>query len=362
MTAEAKVKRRQETLRRKEEAELMNAKAKKDIEAATTKRQVACEDLDLAKQVHEMADQELADMRKVCAEAKRIWLEAMDREVAAARKARDALEVSNEALTRRQDAEASIKFAQQQEIMSRIEAQTLETELNQDELDEETLRQAELADSIRRMEELRKLEQMEKEEEARKEKQEAEEILRREREEAERLRREQREREDKARQDAETRQRLYKQAVAKEQARCRQRDMQFCPNSFIVIWHEQRALERFKLVSDEFDSLKFQESQPLTFDCVPWPILVQPRHMTFDAIDWSAVEQFFNAMEKLLQDQAEYKVLVEKAHRRFHPDKWRARGLLSSVWDDDLRGKLEAAGNVVAQAITPLWVKTRQSS
>ncbi|KAI0793060.1 hypothetical protein BC629DRAFT_343408 [Irpex lacteus] len=359
--AEAKVKNRQETLRRKEEAELMNARAKKDIEAATTKRQAACEDLDLAKQVQEMADQELADMRKACAEAKRIWLEAMDREVAAARKARDALEVLDEALGRKQDAEASIKVAQKQEVSSWIDAEKLNAELDQYVVDEETLRQAELAESIRRMSALRQIEQREKEEAARKEQRDAEEMLRHEQEEAERLMGEQREREEQARHDAEAQQRRYEQAVRTEQVRCRTADLQFWRSSTANQWNEQRALERFKFFSDDFDTIKFHDSQPLTFENVPWPILVQPRAMTFEAIDWSAVEKFFDAVEKSMQDRAEFRALVEKAHRRFHPDKWRARGILSSVWDDDLRGQLEAAGNVVAQAITPLWLKARQA-
>lgn len=125
------------------------------------------------------------------------------------------------------------------------------------------------------------------------------------------------------------------------------------------MWYPSSALERFKFVSNEFDTLKPQESQPLTFESIPWPILAAPCDMTLDEIDWSAVERFFETMEDLLQDRAEYRAFVEKAHRRFHPDKWRARGILNSVLDDDLRSQLEVAGNVVAQAITPLWLKAR---
>ena len=40
---------------------------------------------------------------------------------------------------------------------------------------------------------------------------------------------------------------------------------------------------------------------------------------------------------------------------RFHPDRWRARGLLKSMQDDDGRGFVEVAANTVAQALTPLW-------
>ncbi|KAI0698132.1 hypothetical protein BC835DRAFT_1243651, partial [Cytidiella melzeri] len=78
-------------------------------------------------------------------------------------------------------------------------------------------------------------------------------------------------------------------------------------------------------VSAEFDSIKFQESQPLTFESVPWPVLDHPHRTSWDSIEWGAVEKFFNAIEKLLENQTEYKALLEKAHRRFHPDKWKAR-------------------------------------
>lgn len=40
---------------------------------------------------------------------------------------------------------------------------------------------------------------------------------------------------------------------------------------------------------------------------------------------------------------------------RFHPDRWRARGLLKSMEDHDERGFIEVAANTVAQALTPLW-------
>lgn len=84
--------------------------------------------------------------------------------------------------------------------------------------------------------------------------------------------------------------------------------------------------------------------------------------MTFDGIEWNAVEQFFSAVEPLMSMPGEYKLLLEKTHRRFHPDKWRARGMMNSVLDEELRKKLEGAGNIVAQAVTPLWLKSKSGS
>lgn len=83
--------------------------------------------------------------------------------------------------------------------------------------------------------------------------------------------------------------------------------------------------------------------------------------MTSTTITWEAVETFFAAVRNMLEDEAEYKSVVEKAQRRFHPDTgWRSRGILSSVLDNGLRGRLETCGTVVAQAITPLWLESRQ--
>ncbi|KIP02705.1 hypothetical protein PHLGIDRAFT_40425, partial [Phlebiopsis gigantea 11061_1 CR5-6] len=77
-------------------------------------------------------------------------------------------------------------------------------------------------------------------------------------------------------------------------------------------------------ISAEFDELKFDEGKPLTFESIPWPVLSSPFHLTVDHIEWSAVEDFF-AAAKLVLDEGEYKAMVEKSHKRFHPDRWRSR-------------------------------------
>ncbi|KIP03996.1 hypothetical protein PHLGIDRAFT_38510, partial [Phlebiopsis gigantea 11061_1 CR5-6] len=77
-------------------------------------------------------------------------------------------------------------------------------------------------------------------------------------------------------------------------------------------------------VSVDFDSIKFSTAQPLIFASVPWPLLIPPHKVTLEDIEWGAVEAFF-AAARLVVAAEEYKEFVEKAHRRFHPDKWRAR-------------------------------------
>ncbi|KAF7361885.1 RING-type domain-containing protein [Mycena venus] len=117
-------------------------------------------------------------------------------------------------------------------------------------------------------------------------------------------------------------------------------------------WTTQRALERYKTLSEIFDSTKFSPDDPITFDVVPWPIL--PVRFSVEDIDWAAVESFFNAVKPHMRSQ-DFASFVEKSHRRFHPDRWRSRGLLKSVADETERGCLEVAANTVAQALTPLW-------
>ncbi|GJE93691.1 hypothetical protein PsYK624_098510 [Phanerochaete sordida] len=155
-----------------------------------------------------------------------------------------------------------------------------------------------------------------------------------------------------AKSEDDTRRRAYEAAAAKERARCKQRDQ--LSWSQRVAWTAKTAVERFKAVSREFDEIKFSDVQPLTFECIPWPDLRDPTKLRLERIDWTSVDSFFQEM-RVVVDASEYKELVVKAPRRFHPDKWRARGLLNTVMDDALRQSLEAAGLAVSQSLTPLW-------
>ncbi|KAJ6593910.1 hypothetical protein B0H19DRAFT_977069 [Mycena capillaripes] len=112
-------------------------------------------------------------------------------------------------------------------------------------------------------------------------------------------------------------------------------------------WTTQRALERYKTLSDIFDSAKFSPDDPLSFDFIPWPML--QTKFSIEDIDWAAVEAFFNAVKPHMRSQ-DFASFVEKSHRRFHPDRWRSRGLLKSVADDAERGCLEVASSAMADA------------
>lgn len=99
-------------------------------------------------------------------------------------------------------------------------------------------------------------------------------------------------------------------------------------------------------------------SRPLLFENIPWPLLSHPTTWYIDKIEWTDVEDFFATMERLLP-LSEYRELVREGHLRFHPDKWKARRILTAA-DDAIRDQLEAAGNIVAQALTPLWSDLRK--
>ncbi|KAJ7821684.1 hypothetical protein B0H14DRAFT_3733246 [Mycena olivaceomarginata] len=119
------------------------------------------------------------------------------------------------------------------------------------------------------------------------------------------------------------------------------------------------ALERLEFLIEEFNTIKFSEAQPLTYHVIPWPVLADP-YNDVEPIDWGAVEAFFlRAKGQFGVNVAGYNTLVEKVHRLFHPDKWKSRRLLVTVMDEELRKSLEEAGNVVAQAMTPIWRKSK---
>jgi flagellar biosynthesis GTPase FlhF len=209
-------------------------------------------------------------------------------------------------------------------------------------------RQAEVEESQRKMREFLEEEKRRKmEEKMKKEKEEAEQKAR-EREERERLERE--------RAKERARQKAWQRATILERTRCRQRDA--CKWGSGEKWTKDLALDRFISLSNEFDNIKFSEAQPLIFENIPWPVCKNPAKLLVEDIVWDKVEAFF-AFAKLDYTEVEFKKFVEKAHRMFHPDKWRARRVFQTVVDDELRKSLEDAVNIVSQAVTPLWRKSK---
>ncbi|KAK0463196.1 uncharacterized protein EV420DRAFT_1476914 [Desarmillaria tabescens] len=203
----------------------------------------------------------------------------------------------------------------------------------------ERKRKAELEESRRKMKEIQEAEaRRKKEEEAAK---------KREQERKEREEREERERKlEKARKDRE-----WREATERERARLRS----MANNRWgLGKWSDKRALDRVQYLMDEFEKTKFSENKPATFEVIPWPVVHDPLLLKVELVDWAGVEKFF-AMARIELEVAEYKKMVERLHKMFHPDRWRARAILKTVFDEYLSHALEEAGNTVSQAMTPLW-------
>ena len=86
---------------------------------------------------------------------------------------------------------------------------------------------------------------------------------------------------------------------------------------------EDDYLERFKLISDEFGTIKFDKKQPLTFESVPWPVLHSPLLLVINDIEWAAVEESFEAIEDLLTRQASREFLQKRKPQDEHGERKR---------------------------------------
>ncbi|KAG5634917.1 hypothetical protein H0H81_000330 [Sphagnurus paluster] len=128
-------------------------------------------------------------------------------------------------------------------------------------------------------------------------------------------------------------------------------------------WHNDTALERFLLVIEIFEKVTFsKELQPLTIGSVPWPVLersVLSSNSDELKVTWDDVDEFFAYVKSEYRSAEEYKKLVVRVHRMFHPDRWCSRRLLDSVQDLTVRKMLDDYGNAVAQAITSIWILTK---
>lgn len=353
---------------------------------------------------HDDAKRRMLGCNDAVREAERVLEEAKLEREAVVQEGIDCLQRKLRAADEERNAATRLAGALQKEHQCRAEREHAEQDekvvlAETEEADEEAQRKKELEESIRKMKELREIEEtdrqakMAKEQQEKREREQAElrrqaaerlaraererkereareeaehrreaaeraakaEQDRKEREEKEKAEREQREKEE---QEA-RRQRLYAQASAKERQRCKNRDFTRWNIHNWTLWTKERSIERFQVISLEFDELKFCDTQPLTFESIPWPVLASPHTLAVDDIEWSAVEAFFSAA-RLVVNETQYKAMIEKAHKRFHPDRWRSRGILNTVLDFDTRKRLDEAGNVVAQAITPLWLALKR--
>ena len=118
-------------------------------------------------------------------------------------------------------------------------------------------------------------------------------------------------------------------------------------------WTARKALDRYNQLAAEFDSVRVSESAPLDMTKVPWPVLHPPGYKLAQ-VDWSAVEAFFSQTEMLLggKKSTAWKELLKSSARRFHPDRWRARGLIGPYGGGQ---EVEDRVNDVAKVLNPLY-------
>ncbi|KAH7105593.1 hypothetical protein BKA62DRAFT_690246 [Auriculariales sp. MPI-PUGE-AT-0066] len=117
------------------------------------------------------------------------------------------------------------------------------------------------------------------------------------------------------------------------------------------------ALTRYSTLCVAFDAAKFNPDQKLALDAIPWPVLL-PSPVQLDQVTWDAVSEFFSQIEAAL-NQAAFADLIDKAHKRFHPDRWGSRtGAFKHIaGTDEQRAEVEKRVNAVSQVVTPLWAK-----
>lgn len=119
-------------------------------------------------------------------------------------------------------------------------------------------------------------------------------------------------------------------------------------------WSNDASYDHFVKASEQFDKLDFRKGDVVVFETIPWPMLTRPGTFFVEDITWQAVEKFFECA-RYYNTTSQFRDLVEKAHKRFHPDRWRSRRVLNCVEDGEEKACLEMAANTVAQALTPLW-------
>ncbi|KAJ8074694.1 hypothetical protein PM082_022272 [Marasmius tenuissimus] len=100
--------------------------------------------------------------------------------------------------------------------------------------------------------------------------------------------------------------------------------------------HALRIYEKFGLA---FDRTRFSDDMPLVWEAIPWPV-VNPLPVPVELVSWNAIEVFFAKAQQTLDPQR-FRAIVKESIHRFHLDRWRAKGLLKTVVDNNERTWLE---------------------
>ncbi len=129
-----------------------------------------------------------------------------------------------------------------------------------------------------------------------------------------------------------------------------------------VPWNNARAIAVYQERCKIFDMATFDHVTPMTFDMAPWPVLKHPVELTEEDITSLRVDEFFEtALRHRYVPYEKLKSMIRESATRWHPDRWKARGIFNSVANEDYAG-WEGLVTTVAQALMPMRDEVKQDT
>ncbi|KAL0957374.1 hypothetical protein HGRIS_001176 [Hohenbuehelia grisea] len=123
-------------------------------------------------------------------------------------------------------------------------------------------------------------------------------------------------------------------------------------------WTDDRAIERYMVLKRRFQATRFaSETNPLTFEDIPWPVLMRSVH--HENITWKNVESFLQVVQQK-PDLGSFLDFAKKSFRLFHPDAWIIP--LGTVAHPEERQSLARLCLDVSQAVSSTWKTAKAQS
>ncbi|KAL0581219.1 hypothetical protein V5O48_000807 [Marasmius crinis-equi] len=104
---------------------------------------------------------------------------------------------------------------------------------------------------------------------------------------------------------------------------------------------------------DDKDNASFA-TNTVVFATFPWPVLFDPHYVEPNDVVEETVKQFFLTLPKTLDRNAR-KVLMRKSMIVWHPDRFRARRILSWIKDTSLRKLVEEKAEMISKIVNDVW-------
>jgi hypothetical protein len=119
-------------------------------------------------------------------------------------------------------------------------------------------------------------------------------------------------------------------------------------------WSEVKAIQRYMSLAAQFQAQRFDRVTPLTYYCVPWPILDHPATSKIEDIQETAIKKFYRIFRRNEGDQ-KYAAALKQARAMFHPDRWDSYQRYEAVADAHMVSGMRAAVLEVSKAVGNLW-------